>query len=125
MTYVQKHDAIALHTIVGVFEWERKAVRPLVFDLLLESKYPIDLTRSIIEGRLTDWLIPCQYRLLEALTEHLTQRMLTEWQCKRAVLGIEQPGALGELARVGIRITRNSLSQSEMTWLSPIGSPIE
>ncbi|OIQ98074.1 bifunctional dihydroneopterin aldolase/dihydroneopterin triphosphate 2'-epimerase [mine drainage metagenome] len=124
MAYVQKHDGIVLHTIVGVFEWERKAVRPLVFDLLLESKFPIDLTRAIIERQLTDWLIPCQYRLLEALAEYLTQRMLTEWQCKRVVLGIEKPGALGELARVGIRITRNTLSQPEMTWLSPIGSPI-
>jgi dihydroneopterin aldolase len=112
MAYVQKHDGIVLHTIVGVFEWEREAVRPLVFDLLLESKYPIDLTRAIIERQLTDWLIPCQYRLLEALAEYLTQRILTEWQCKRVVLGIEKPGALGELARVGIRITRNSLSQS-------------
>lgn len=110
MPYVQRHDGIVMHAIVGVFEWERAAVRPLVFDLLLESKFPIDLTRAIIERQLTAWLIPCQYRLLEALAEYLAQSMLIEWQCKRVVLGIEKPGALGELARVGVRITREGES---------------
>jgi hypothetical protein len=33
--------------------------------------------------------------------------MLTDWHCSRVVIGIEKPGALGDLARVGIRIVRD------------------
>jgi len=97
-----------LHTIVGVYEWERTAERPLVFDLRLESEHPLNLNRTLIEQRLNAWLAPCRYRLLEALAEHLAQCMLSEWRCSRVVLGIEKPGALGDVARVGIRITRDA-----------------
>jgi dihydroneopterin aldolase len=99
-------DGITLHTVVGVHEWERVDVRPLVFDLRLESEHPLNLNRTLIEQRLAAWLAPCRYRLLEALAEHLAQCMLSEWRCSRVVLGIEKPGALGDIARVGIRIHR-------------------
>ncbi len=113
MQYLQKHDAIRLHALVGVFEWERKAERPLIFELQLESDLPLALTRQSIEQHISAWLKPCRFRLLEALAEHLVQRMLTEWQCSRVMLGIEKPGALGDLARVGIRIMRDSSSAKE------------
>jgi dihydroneopterin aldolase len=108
MAHEQNHAGIELHTIVGVYEWEREAVRPLVFDLRLESEQPPDLTRVAIEQHLAGWLAPCRYRLLEALAEHLASRIIAEWQCSRVVLGIEKPGALGDLARVGIRIARSA-----------------
>ena len=109
MPYLQKHDGIKLYALVGVFEWERKAERPLVFDLQFESDQPPTLTRKKIEQHMKAWLISCRYRLLEALAEHLVQCMLTEWQCNRVMLSIEKPGALGDLARVGIRITRRAI----------------
>ncbi len=107
MAHTLAHDGITLYTIIGVYEWERAASRPLVFDLRLESAHPLGLTRTLIERQLAGWLAPCRYRLLEALAEHLAQRMLTEWHCSRVVIGIEKPGALGDLARVGIRIMRD------------------
>lgn len=103
---LHSEDGITLHTIVGVYEWERQSVRPLVFDLRLESIQPLHLDRTQIEKKLEEWLAHCRYRLLEALAEYLSQRMLAEWQCRRVVVGIEKPGALGDIARVGIRITR-------------------
>lgn len=54
------------------------------------------------------WLELCRYDLLEALAEYLTQRMFSEWNGNRIVLEIEKPGALGELARVGVRVTRHA-----------------
>ena len=108
MAHTLAHDGITLYTIIGVYEWERAASRPLVFDLRLESAHPLGLTRTLIERQLAVWLAPCRYRLLEALAEHLAQRMLTEWHCSRVVIGIEKPGALGDLARVGIRIMRDA-----------------
>ncbi len=108
MAYVQKHDGMVLHAIVGVYEWEREAVRPLVFDLQLEGDRSLQLARADIEQHLADWLVPCRYRLLEALAEHLAQCIMDKWGCSRVVLGIEKPGALGDLARVGIRIARSA-----------------
>lgn len=105
---IYAEDGITLHTIVGVYEWERVDVRPLVFDLQLESIQPLHLDRTLIEKKLEEWLAHCRYRLLEALAEYLTQCMLAEWQCSRVVIGIEKPGALGDIARVGIRITRDA-----------------
>ena len=52
------------------------------------------------------------YRLLEALAEHVAQRLLTEWHCSRVVISIEKPGALADLARVGIRIMRDAEKQA-------------
>ena len=97
-----------MHTVVGVYEWERQGVRPLVFDLRLESMQPLHLDRALIAQRLNAWLEPCRYRLLEALAEYLAQCMLSEWRCSRVVVGIEKPGALGDIARVGIRIARDA-----------------
>jgi dihydroneopterin aldolase len=108
MAHTLAHNGITLYTVIGVYEWERVASRPLVFDLRLESVYPLGLTRALIERQLAGWLAPCRYRLLEALAEYIAQRMLTEWHCSRVVIGIEKPGALGDLARVGIRIMRDA-----------------
>lgn len=107
---LHSEDNITLSTIVGVYEWERVADRPLVFDLRLESESPLNLDRSVIEQSLRAWLAPCRYRLLEALAEYLCACILAEWNCNRVVLGIEKPGALGDIARVGIRIDRSVLT---------------
>ena len=108
MAHTLAHDGITLYTVIGVYEWERAASRPLVFDLRLESANPLGLTRTLIERQLAGWLAPCRYRLLEALAEHVAQRMLTKWYCSRVVIGIEKPGALGDMAHVGIRIMRDA-----------------
>jgi dihydroneopterin aldolase len=112
MAYTLAYDGITLYTIIGVYEWEQAASRPLVFDLRLESAHPLGLTRALIERQLAGWLAPCRYRLLEALAEHVAQRMLMEWHCSRVVIGIEKPGALGDQARVGIRIVRDAKNAS-------------
>ncbi len=104
---MHSEDGITLHTVVGVYEWERVAERLLIFDLQLESCEPLNLSRSVIEKRLAAWLAPCRYRLLEALAEHLCACIFAEWRCNRVLLGIEKPGALGDIARVGIRIHRS------------------
>ena len=105
--FVYAEDSIILHTVVGVYEWERLDVRPLIFDVQLHSPHPLKLNRTLLEHSLAAWLAPCRYRLLEALAEHLCACMLAEWQCSRVLLGIEKPGALGDIARVGIRLNRN------------------
>ncbi|NNM69420.1 MAG: dihydroneopterin aldolase [Gallionella sp.] len=105
--YTHSETNIILPVLVGVYEWERADVRPLIFCLRIDSAQPLYLGRALIEQRLVRWLAPCRYRLLEALAEHLINDMRAEWHCKRIVLEIEKPGALGDLARVGVRLTRH------------------
>lgn len=105
--HTQSYTGIELHALIGVYEWEREALRPLVFDIHLTAFVSFNISRSEIAAQMTIWLQPCRYRLLEALAEHLAQCMLREWPCGRVVIGIEKPGALGDLARVGVRIVRS------------------
>ena len=104
----QSYTGIELHTLIGVYEWEREALRSLVFDVHLTMPDPLKLSRTEIATQMTAWLKPCRYRLLEALAEHLARCMLREWPCCRVVIGIEKPGALGDIARVGVRIARSA-----------------
>ena len=105
--YVHEEKQLLVHTLVGVYEWEREALRPLVLSLQLHSAQALGLSRVLIEQHLHEWLAPCRYRLLEALAEHLTQQMFAAWACQTIVLEIEKPGALGELARVGVALRRH------------------
>jgi len=103
----ESYTGIELHALIGVFEWEREALRPLIFDIHLTAPVSLQLSRRKIAVQLTEWLKPCRYHLLEALAEYLAQCMLREWPCSRVVIGIEKPGALGDLARVGVQIARS------------------
>ncbi len=106
--HTESYTGMELNTLIGVFEWEREALRPLVFDIHLTAPVSFKLSRSEISAQLAEWIEPCRYRLLEALAEHLAQCMLREWPCSRVVIGIEKPGALGDLARVGVQIARSA-----------------
>ncbi|MDH2918504.1 MAG: dihydroneopterin aldolase [Sideroxydans sp.] len=103
---MHEEKQLFVQTLVGVYEWERAALRPLVLSLQLHSGEPLNLSRVLIHQQLTTWLAPCRYRLLEALAEHLTQQMFAAWSCQKIVLEMEKPGALGDIARVGVCITR-------------------
>lgn len=105
--HTESYTGMELLALIGVYEWERDALRPLVFDLHLTAPVSFRLSRNEISAQLTVWLKPCNYRLLEALAEYLAKCMLREWPCNRVVIGIEKPGALGDLARVGVRIARS------------------
>ena len=106
--HTESYAGIELPALIGVYEWEREALRPLVFDVHLTAPVSFKLSRSELAAQMAVWLQPCRYRLLEALAEHLAQHMLREWHCLRVVIGIEKPGALGDLARVGVRIARSA-----------------
>lgn len=97
---------------MGVYEWEREAVRPLVFDVHLTTAEPFAISREDMAAYLAGWLQPCRYRLLEALAEHLAQQMLRHWTCRKVAISIEKPGALGDIARVGVSIVRRHNSAS-------------
>jgi dihydroneopterin aldolase len=99
---------LTLETVIGVYDWERVKSRPLVFDFRLETTQHFIVKREQIENRLRCWVAECRYQLLEALAEDIAQKLICEFACQRVCISIEKPGALGAVARVGIRITRHT-----------------
>ena len=97
---------LTLNTVIGVYDWERVAARPLIFDFWLEAAQCFSVNHEQMEERLRDWVAECRYQLLEALAEHIAQKLITEFACQRVCIANEKPGALGKIARVGICITR-------------------
>ena len=69
--HTQNYAGIELYALIGVFEWEREALRPLFFNVQLITSNLFWLSRTEIETLMTEWLKPCHYRLLEALAEYL------------------------------------------------------
>lgn len=102
---------LTLQTVIGVYEWERVAARPLIFDLWMDSEQGFTVSQEQMQQCLRDWVAVCRYRLLEALAEHIAQKLISELYCQRVCIAIEKPGALGEVVRVGIRITRYVVAQ--------------
>lgn len=102
------YKGIKLPALIGVYEWEREALQPLIFDIHLTTPVSFKISRNKIMKQMKAWLQPCCFRLLEALAEHLAQCMLRKWPCNHVVISIEKPGALGDLARVGVRIARSA-----------------
>jgi dihydroneopterin aldolase len=98
--------SLTLKTVIGVYDWERVAASPLIFDLWLEAAQCFSVNREQMAERLRDWVAEYRYQLLEALAEHIAQKLISEFACQRVCIAIEKPGALGKVARVGIRITR-------------------
>ena len=47
---------LTLETVIGVYDWERVAARPLVFDLHLSFARPTALDRNTLEQHLCEWL---------------------------------------------------------------------
>jgi dihydroneopterin aldolase len=68
-----------LKTVIGVYDWERVAVRTLVFDFWLEAAQRFTVNREQMEVRLRGWVAECRYQLLEALAEQL----ISEFACQR------------------------------------------
>ena len=106
---------LTLETVIGVYDWERVAARPLIFDFWLEAAQRFALNRGEMEERMRGWVAECRYQLLEALAEHIAQKLISEFACRRVCIAIEKPGALGRIARVGIRITRYAVVDCQIS----------
>lgn len=111
--------SLTLNTVIGVYDWERVAARPLVFDFRLEAAQRFSVNREQMEERLRDWVAECRYQLLEALAEPIAQKLISEFACQRVCIAIEKPGALGKVARVGIRITRYAVVDCPTKVIEP------
>ena len=102
-------------SVIGCYDWERDIRQTLIIDLELTA----DFTRAAQTDALEDALdyaaisqriiAVCdesRFQLLEALADHLAQRLLVEFGIAGLRMTITKPGAVSEADGVGVVIAR-------------------
>lgn len=102
-------------TVLGVYDWERVSLRPVLLDLEIGSasseSFEHDSAKGLmnydsISKRLTQALAELQYKTVERLAEHVAQLVLTEFHAPWVKLTVGKPGAVKNAAMVGVTIER-------------------
>ena len=102
-------------TTLGVYDWERVSLRPVVLDLDIGSasneSFEHDsavglMNYDSISARLTETLKTLRYKTVERLAEHVAQIVLTEFHAPWVKVTVGKPAAVKNAAMVGVTITR-------------------
>ena len=113
-------DIIFLHTVraktlIGWYDWERVAPQAVEIDLEIglpssKASGSDDLTDTIdYDGVVKDLradLLEQHFQLLEALAEHIAQRIIGRFGAPWVRVSVTKPGILEDVARVGVTIER-------------------
>lgn len=100
-------------TILGVHEWERKAPRPVLLDIVIETtdnkagdsddlKDAVDY--ALIEQRVLEHLAGASYYLLEKLAAEVAKLVLAlDTRIAKVTVEADKPGALAQAESVSVR----------------------
>ena len=106
---------LQVNTIIGVFDFEKQAKQPLLFDVEMLTDFSkaaqTDNVDDVVDyakvsQRIIEHCSSEQVELLETLAEQLANIILTEFAVTQVTLGISKPHAVLEAQTVGIEITR-------------------
>lgn len=106
-------------TTLGVYDWERVSLRPVVLDLDIgcasnesfEHDSAVGLMNyDSISAQLTEALKTLRYKTVERLAEHVAQIVLTDFHAPWVKVTVGKPAAVKNAAMVGVTITRGTRS---------------
>jgi 7,8-dihydroneopterin aldolase/epimerase/oxygenase len=109
--------SLKCETTLGVYEWERVSLRPVLLDLEIGAAsgeaFEHDSTKGLmnydsISRRLTETLKTLHYKTVERLAEHVAQTVLSEFHAPWVKVTIGKPGAVRNAALVGVTIERRA-----------------
>jgi len=104
-------------TTLGVYDWERVAMRPVVLDLEIGAvsvdSLDHDSTKGLmnydsISKHLTNALKTLHYKTVERLAEHVAHAVLSEFNAPWVKVTVGKPGAVKNAAMVGVTIARGT-----------------
>ncbi len=104
-------------TILGVYDWERVAPRPVLIDLEIATasneSFEHDSAKGLmnydsISARLIELLKTLHYKTVERLAEHVAQTVLSEFHAPWIKVTVGKPGAIKNAAMVGVVIERRA-----------------
>ncbi|WP_022961598.1 dihydroneopterin aldolase [Halopseudomonas pelagia] len=109
---------LAVEAVIGVYDWERTIVQPLVLDL--EMGWDIrmaaagddlgaTLDYAAVSMRVLDYVSASQFLLVEALAEHVAALVMQEFSVPWLRLRVTKPGAVAQASGgVGVVIERGT-----------------
>jgi len=116
-------EAYELEASIGVFEWEKKILQKLIFDLTLYCDFSMASQTDDIKYAI-DYVAICNvinavtlnkhYQLLESLAEDISKEILSTFPTTSLELKIAKPGAVAEAKQVGVRIFRKGSAAKGM-----------
>lgn len=107
--------SLKCETTLGVYDWERVSLRPVLLDLEIGASsmesFEHDSTKGLmnydsISKRLTEALKTLHYKTVERLAEHIAQVLLSEFHAPWVKVTVGKPGAVRNAAMVGVTVTR-------------------
>lgn len=111
-------EALAVETVIGVYDWERTIRQRLVIDLEMATDIrPAatgdDLTHTLdyaaISARIQTYADDSQFELVETFAERLAALLREEFGIPWLRMTVRKPGAVPEAQTVGVRIERGTL----------------
>jgi dihydroneopterin aldolase len=108
-------DALKVETLIGVYEFERKAQQTLYLDLALDfdclpAGETDELTKALdydaLAKRVRQWSSEQTFELLESFGHQLCQLIHDEFGIAAVSLRINKPAAVEGCAAAGIKIKR-------------------
>ena len=108
-------EDLRIHTVIGVFDWEREIKQTVSLDL--ELAFDIGpaagsddigdaLDYKAVSKRLIQFVERSEFQLVEALAEHCARIVLAEFPVNWLRLKLSKPGAVRGSSAVGVIIER-------------------
>ena len=106
---------IEAEALVGVFEWERAAKRPLSIDLELacdlaaataSDRLDDTVDYAALVGRVRERCAASSYRLIEALAGDIASTCLEDARVKAARVTVRKPGAVAGVGEISVVLER-------------------
>ncbi len=108
-------EGLRAHTVIGVYDWERRVRQTVVLDLELANDNRLaaadenlehTLDYAAIAGRLTAYIEQSECLLVETLAEQLAALLREEFNVPWLRLRLGKPGAVPNARVVGVEIER-------------------
>ncbi|MFC7366917.1 dihydroneopterin aldolase [Vreelandella zhaodongensis] len=113
-------EALAVDTVIGVYDWERTIVQSLRLDLSLATDIRpaaatddlrLTLDYAAICQRIQRFADEHQFALVETFAERLAECLQCEFPICWLRLIVRKPGAVPKAASVGLEIIRGTLPE--------------
>lgn len=106
---------LTVETVIGVFEWEKQVLQPLIFDLAMDwditkaaetDDLQYALNYAAVSDRVIEFVQGNQYDLLERLLVQLAETLRSEFSITKIKIKVEKPAVAPDAIAVGLEIER-------------------
>jgi dihydroneopterin aldolase len=108
-------EALKVDTLIGIYDWERRAKQPVVLDLEMafDNRVPAASDRiedtldyKAVSKRLGRFIADAEFGLVETMAERCAEIVQREFNVPWLRLRIRKPGAVRGAVAVGVQIER-------------------